>query len=412
MIIQCDSCNTKFRLDDSKVSPTGIKVRCTQCRNVFIVWPPERAEEAAPAAPEEAGEPKAHDAARDTFGEERNEWGSALESDDEPAGDKGAADNDDLLNAMNEALVKDNVEGAGDAGEGDEGLDFSFDEEETDTRADIGPEDLGFGASADRVSGLEDEGPGQSPADEFGAARPLDTAFSERTDDKTDFFSSATAGSEEATAEDEVAFSGGESSEASASASLEDILAGRPSEGGVAFEETEEEDEPAFAPAAKKPRKMGLGLLIVLIIIIAGGGAVYFSGIINSLIGSMMSSPAPAARTVAIQNIDGYVVENVSFGRVFVIEAKIRNIMSEPQEVTGVRGSLYDSSGKKLTEKTVSPGRIASQDEIRNLSGAVLMKRFMDASGGTLPPRGTVPVMVLFEKIPEGTAEFGIEVLH
>ncbi|MBI5903384.1 MAG: zinc-ribbon domain-containing protein [Deltaproteobacteria bacterium] len=40
MIIQCDKCHTKFRLDDSKVKGAGVKVRCTKCQNVFIVTPP------------------------------------------------------------------------------------------------------------------------------------------------------------------------------------------------------------------------------------------------------------------------------------------------------------------------------------------------------------------------------------
>ncbi|HEX9079597.1 MAG TPA: DUF3426 domain-containing protein [Desulfuromonadaceae bacterium] len=37
MIIQCEQCNTKFRLDDSKVTDKGVKVRCAKCRNVFTV---------------------------------------------------------------------------------------------------------------------------------------------------------------------------------------------------------------------------------------------------------------------------------------------------------------------------------------------------------------------------------------
>jgi predicted Zn finger-like uncharacterized protein len=37
MIIQCEQCRTKFRLDDSKVADKSIKVRCARCRNVFSV---------------------------------------------------------------------------------------------------------------------------------------------------------------------------------------------------------------------------------------------------------------------------------------------------------------------------------------------------------------------------------------
>ncbi|MCC7384231.1 MAG: zinc-ribbon domain-containing protein [Deltaproteobacteria bacterium] len=37
MIVQCDSCKTKFRLDDSKIGARGLKVRCSRCAHVFHV---------------------------------------------------------------------------------------------------------------------------------------------------------------------------------------------------------------------------------------------------------------------------------------------------------------------------------------------------------------------------------------
>jgi len=36
MIIQCQSCSTKFRVGDEKVKPPGIKVRCSKCGEVFF----------------------------------------------------------------------------------------------------------------------------------------------------------------------------------------------------------------------------------------------------------------------------------------------------------------------------------------------------------------------------------------
>lgn len=37
MIIKCDQCQAKFKLDDSKVTDKGVKVRCTKCKSVFTV---------------------------------------------------------------------------------------------------------------------------------------------------------------------------------------------------------------------------------------------------------------------------------------------------------------------------------------------------------------------------------------
>ena len=46
MIVQCDQCNAKFRLDDSKVKEGGVKVRCSKCKNIFIVQSETPVEEA------------------------------------------------------------------------------------------------------------------------------------------------------------------------------------------------------------------------------------------------------------------------------------------------------------------------------------------------------------------------------
>jgi len=43
MIIQCEQCRTKFKLDDAKVTERGVKVRCAKCRHVFTVRSPEAA---------------------------------------------------------------------------------------------------------------------------------------------------------------------------------------------------------------------------------------------------------------------------------------------------------------------------------------------------------------------------------
>ncbi len=53
MIIQCEQCRTKFKLDDNKVTERGAKVRCARCRHVFTVRKP------GATAPEELSLPAA-----------------------------------------------------------------------------------------------------------------------------------------------------------------------------------------------------------------------------------------------------------------------------------------------------------------------------------------------------------------
>ena len=55
MIIQCDQCDRKFRVDDAKIKPPGSRVRCSKCGNVFFVEKkettksPEKSAEAPPS---------------------------------------------------------------------------------------------------------------------------------------------------------------------------------------------------------------------------------------------------------------------------------------------------------------------------------------------------------------------------
>ena len=39
MIITCGECNTSFNLDESFIKPSGSKVRCSVCKNIFTANP-------------------------------------------------------------------------------------------------------------------------------------------------------------------------------------------------------------------------------------------------------------------------------------------------------------------------------------------------------------------------------------
>lgn len=41
MIVQCNSCNTRFEVDDGMLLPTGRKLKCSNCKEIFFQPPPE-----------------------------------------------------------------------------------------------------------------------------------------------------------------------------------------------------------------------------------------------------------------------------------------------------------------------------------------------------------------------------------
>ena len=47
MIVTCQNCDTSFQLDDARVPPQGIRVRCSRCKQAFFLAHPS-------ASPDEA----------------------------------------------------------------------------------------------------------------------------------------------------------------------------------------------------------------------------------------------------------------------------------------------------------------------------------------------------------------------
>jgi hypothetical protein len=177
-------------------------------------------------------------------------------------------------------------------------------------------------------------------------------------------------------------------------------------------------EEPPAPPAVQgdtaRPASAagGKGLLLAVLIFILGGGIIYFSGVIDTIARTLAGSSQSAVETIEIEKIGGYFADNRNFGKIFVIEAKIRNTSGEAQAVKTVTGLIYDDKGKAIATRSVSPGRMVSADDLKNLSKQDLLKQFRDASGGTIPPKGTVPVMVLFTEIPAGMSEYGLNIVR
>ena len=39
MYVNCEQCNTTYRLDAGLVKESGTKVRCSACKHIFVVYP-------------------------------------------------------------------------------------------------------------------------------------------------------------------------------------------------------------------------------------------------------------------------------------------------------------------------------------------------------------------------------------
>lgn len=484
MIIQCDKCATRFRLDDSRITPNGVKVRCTKCENVFIVTPPPPPEEVQveelfgvvpgmedkPEPDEEkAPQPKTQQPKRKEDGKHLAfDFDSEITRDDifKPA-EGGRAGN-----GASQSVKTQKKEAVEQPGLSFDNLDFSFSEDRSDESMGKSAWDAASGVDSggseeDIFAGAFDEpiSPRKQPEenDDFN----LDTGLmappgEDGKDDDFDFGFDAPPGEDEkedepatpsAQVEEKPALTETISQSVAAAAYTKEAAPLSPAESGK-----EEEEEPAFntvlskaiekdaplsfgpsddgeeaiaqdeeepeeqeeeeeieegegeVPEQRRSRESRMGVIIAALIIVLGGGLIYFTGIIDRLTSVLM--PPSAQKVVEIESIKGFYEDNRNFGRLFVIDARVKNITGEPQEVKAATGVVYDDRGKKIAEKSVSPGRIVSVDDIKNLSREELERAFRDPSGGVIPPKGSVPVMVLFIEVPEGLSEYGVDIVR
>ena len=225
MVIQCSSCDTRFKIADDKVKASGVKVRCSKCKEVFTVLPPEKDQaatektevEAAANSESSAGDfndlnasfsadPEQEGSEEPSAGLDDVDWGS-LNSDetDESSAEVSSSDfsfgDEETSLPDDTSLVDDeSVDAATD--------DFSFDEPETSEPAVEEESAFSFGgdsASDDADLGL-DEPVGEGAQDEFS----FDDAPA-ATDDADDF--DWDGSSSDDTADDDDSFGFGESAQ-------------------------------------------------------------------------------------------------------------------------------------------------------------------------------------------------------
>lgn len=411
MIIQCDKCSAKFRIDDSKVTPAGVKVRCTKCQNVFMA----RSEE--PQSQTEAPALKG----QSPFGLESSSGAPV-------AGAEGAGQSGEGFDAGFGAGAGE-PPSAGPSGE-DKGYSIGG---EFNMGADAGTQDkpaeepapagFGFGETEQKAEAGAGEGAkGWNVVDE-GAARQAEPALQaappkrepvsaapkrepvsepkpslQLSAVKKSVGDDASEGASESP-ESEGAEGAGEGLESELKAGLEEPF------GDVSKIGTEPAEGAVPAPKDAGSKKGLMIAVIALVIIIIGGAAALFFDV--------FSPQKPAhAKTLEISSIEGSVIDNKNIGKLFVIQARIRNVSAAPQTIKGVEGAIYNAAGRKIVNRMVSPGRIVSAEDLKNMTAEDLAKQFKDANGATIQPKVDMPAMIVFTEVPKDLAEYGVDIVR
>ncbi len=168
MIVECPQCSTKFRLDDSKITSKGVKVRCSKCKHIFTAMKPGSEAAASPPptdAPSPAPPPLEPSAPPPSEPPDSDFDDESFDFKDETPAPQPSAAPDEFDNGLGDLSFKEEAEEPGDqeaapSDDLDFG-DFSFDQEEsgpeTDQQTDQGADQETAPVPSSDAAGFDDD---------------------------------------------------------------------------------------------------------------------------------------------------------------------------------------------------------------------------------------------------------------
>ncbi|WP_298435125.1 DUF3426 domain-containing protein [Geobacter sp.] len=470
MIIQCAQCSSKFRLDDSKVSESGIKVRCSKCKHIFVVKKDVAPEEpdldrilqglqkpgVEPALPEpppplppdavaptaEAAEsplagaetvsfqpPADEERGTDGFSPDTHPAGLEAEGDDfAPFGEEERHD-DSFLPAPD--ATPSSVEPAGGELAPEEPA-FSYEEENVfgdvspevfAAATDVGTAGPGEGESTDITFEFEDE----TVADSLGLAPD------EKVDESFDL-GEIDFGIEDSGEGEEPPASAGEFSfpdSAGPAASAAPAQPSAPPEPEPVPPPVVPFGEEELPPLTISSRRKGQSILpaaviavsVLVIVALAGAGFYFFKegpaaldrlgiGFVAGWIGMETREEGG----IGIDKVRGAYLKNVEVGEVFVIRGDAVNNYRKPRAAIQVKGALLGKGGQVLLQKVAFCGNNLSDEQIQTLPfakiDAAMNNQFGDslANLGVQPAR-RIPFVVVLRGVPKDAIDYSVEVV-
>lgn len=373
MVIQCPHCQARFKLPQGKVKPGGTKVRCTKCKIIFMVTPPQE-----DVLPEHT-------------------------SDEASLGNSGEENPPDFKEEF--AADFDSAEFFSDGDEGDEFL---------------------LGGTA-----LEDDGSDFFAVDDAESEEPGDLSWSDDSGPVAELPASdellggglETPESAEPTAKEEP------SGIALALAEEEDQefgegVSGLPEEEFFFDEASSRASLPAPRPPAERRKKSRWGWLwlLVLLLLLAGGGYIYharqqLTASWQKLLVDWQLIPEPPAEGKGLKpvKLSGYFITNKREGRLFIIQGQVLNEGAEPRAAIVVQGSVYASGGVPLAQQRAFCGNPMGKEQLRAWSIMRMDERMHNQFGEmlanlNLEPQRTIPFTLVFKNLPGEVAEFEVVV--
>lgn len=437
MIIQCEQCQTRFRLDDSKVTDRGVKVRCAKCRHVFTVAKGgeetqsdfgalldqstatgAEQEPVAPFAPEQES-PAAQPPPEPGFDYSdfvTNEFSGESEGPDAGASEPPLEERSPLA-AAGDDLSLDGEQGffPGQDQSGDfaadvdfGGHDFGADRAEAAgaTLPEFGPLDMDESPAATTAGGAE-EGTdfafgGEPPLGETVAATPAGEAdsfsldgFAFGEEPPPAEVQQGDAGEPEPVEQPPVAPSAG----TSASVPVME-----------ASQADQEEPPPLSIPSRRRQNPL-FSVLIAVATVVAVAVLGFFG--YNRFMEEKVKVASEAGR-ITLRAVDAAFVKSQAAGELLVISGEAVNGFAKPRASIQVKGMVYGAGGQVLATKSAYCGNPLTKEQLAGMPLEKIETAMANQFGDSLanmevPPGKAIPFVIVIAKPPADAREYGVE---
>lgn len=460
MIITCGQCLAKFKVAPEQIKETGSKVRCSNCRHVFTVYRPGFEPDGRSALfyqPDETRLPEESDSpGKPGLGDyDDQSEGDELFQDDDGYDDQDYEEDQDEASGEDFYSAKYSAHDRYTAPTDDEALSLKerrdrrrqlySDMEEESELQDEAEDDLYY--DEDDLVGEDGRPPLRRASFRAAQAKagPEEQEDGEEYDDEDAYEEYDEEEYEEyddSAYEDddyEVPARGGRR------ASLG--LAADPVENVAGFIDDADYRSPgqglnpdgtviraAVTKVSSRPPMMLVVILGVVIITLALGAVMYFTGrsaptALSSGAGGGAEADGSGQGLIENDNRDSAGTDHITFtrdsqnyylrpnkeaGQILIITGMVRNGYPEPRSYIRLRGHLLASDGTSLAERFIFAGNIISEEDLKNLPPSEILTRLsikggQDGRNMNIPPGAEIPFMIVFDKLPDGMAEYRVD---
>ncbi|MDD2335368.1 MAG: DUF3426 domain-containing protein [Geobacteraceae bacterium] len=412
MIIQCEKCKTRFKLDDSRITDSGIRVRCSRCSHTFVVQreaPDEDSDFESILQGLGGNEPSGQDEVEVSpgigFSSDKTLAGSGFSSDSLSCDEEDQEPDSSPVNSQTDIEEEEAEPEQAEIHRQSfsdllrKGVGLPQFQMPSACDASEKTPDLKANGRGSALSSLFDNPPVQNdpPLDQ----EPDSPALCPVTEEPL---------------------------ESGASKDPEQSLSIRESIWPVADSKDEEEVDDNLSPLSITSRRKGSPFLpilmgVLLVLVLGGAGfylvSVHSGGWADSLPESVKASLGlgkKAGGLVEIRSLEGAFLSNRDAGEIFVMKGDAFNISSKPLTTIQVKGKVYGINGEVLAQQTVFCGNVFSGEQLAVQPYSSMAKVMGRQFGETLanfqvqPGKG-VPFVIVFKDVPRGAKDFGAEVM-